>query len=153
MCDVQRRIVVVQGFADIAQAKAMVDGVDFAGGKIRTVLKGRSVGDFTVKGFGFFHQKKVDTFFGLRRQTVAGFDGVVKRIAKDDTEVARGDGQRLLNAYLSGKGDVFAHRQRLLGVENGIQRIVAGVNGWRGCLERIGQISEVALAALNVASI
>lgn len=131
----------------------MVCGVDFAGGKIRTVPKGRGVGDFAVEGFGFFHQKKVDAFFGLRRQTVAGFDGIVKRIAKDDAEVARSDGQRLLNANLRGKGDVFAQRQRLLGVEDGIQRIVAGVNGGRGCLERIGQISEVAPAALNVASI
>lgn len=32
-------------------------------------------------------------------------------------------------------------------------RLFAGVNGGRGCLERIGQISEVAPAALNVASI
>ena len=34
-------------------------------------------------------QQQIDAFIGVLRQTLAGFDGVVQRIAEDDAEILR----------------------------------------------------------------
>ena len=146
----QSNVVFFQGVADVVQAKAMVDGVGFAGGENSGAAGWGGVGDFAVKGFCFFHKKKVDVFFCLLGQAVAGFDGVVKGIAKDDAKVARVNGQCSLNAYFGGEGDVLAVGQRLFGAEDGIQGVVAGLDGRCGGLKFFGQLSEIVLAAWDV---
>lgn len=86
----------------------MVGFVGFAGGEDAVVFGWRSVCKGAKEGMRILHQQQVNAFLCVFRQTVAGFNGVVQRIAKNDTKVFGIEGQAFLNTKLCVKDDTLA---------------------------------------------
>ena len=125
----------------------MVDFIGFAGGEAAVVVGWRGIAEGAKKRVCILHQQQVNALFSILRQAVAGFDGVVQRIAKDDAEVLRIKRQALRNAYLDVEHDALAFGKGFFCTENGIQRVVAGVDGRTGGAKLLTEGSHMPTAA------
>lgn len=117
----------------------MVGFISFAGGKIFLIIWRRGIGDLAVDGGGILLQEKFDGFCCISRQTVAGFQGVIEGIAENNRAIFRCDGQVFLNGDAGVKSNAFTLSQRALGAEDGIEGVVACIDGRRGLLKLINE--------------
>lgn len=131
----------------------MLRFVGLAGDEGCTAARRRCVCDDAGEGVSILEQMQRDRALSICRQTVAGFDGVVQCVAKNNAEIFRRDGQIFLHAQLARKTDAVVFCQRALGAENGIEGIVASVDGRAGALEMVADPGEILTAASEIARI
>ncbi len=131
----------------------MVDLIGFAGEKSLLGVWRSSISDLTKDRCGVLLQKKINGFFCISWQTVAGFDGVIEGITEDDRAILRRNGQIFLNDDAGMESNAFAFSQRMLGTEDGIEGIVAGIERRRSLLKLLTKSFNIMAATFIISGV
>ena len=131
----------------------MVDLIGFAGKKSFLGVWRSSISNLTKDRCGVLLQKMINGFLCISWQTVAGLDGIIEGITEDDRAILRRNGQIFLNGEAGVKSNAFAFSQRMLGTEDGIEGIVAGIEKRRSLLKLLTKSFNIMAATFIISGV